>query len=514
MKRLNEAFEVRAGQFTSKEGKVSKIVYITSTEGEQLYNYTNIVKKYGAKWLPTLKLWGWFISDKNQFIIDSQIKPCIQELNNAKQSEGNGNENGNGNEESNDVIKVIENLQDMLSNVDMIDDLDAGKIDTKIIESNLEKFKLDLLNSLSAEEFKKKLEPIIKFKRANGPAFSLYNTLLIYMQMPTATMVKKKSLWLQYNKVIKPNEKPLAIFVPNGVRNKFSKNDKEDLINKYLEQYNVSTYDELPIGVQELIMSQSNMVVSPKSYKLAPYFYDISQTEQKPGTDDVVGTPNVDLPWFEENGEETEEIATYIQAMKNVIQKNGIQLSSVEDLNGARGVSKSGSIDVLENVPQNIGTLNTLIHEFAHEILHQKYLKSKNDKFKEFYRGTKEGRQIVEQQAELTAWIVLMHFGYNLQTSKNYVSMWGMDEKNAVFVFDTISIVANKIVEELVEELENMENQHLNENVNNVRVPGLLNITGEEVAELCGYGDLYQQGVDEKIDAIYETFYNILNKIK
>ena len=203
MTRLNESFEVRAGQFTSKEGKVSKIAYIVSTDGEQLYNYTNIVKKYGAKWLPTLKLWGWFISDKNQFIIDSQIKPCIQELNNVKQSEGNGNENGNGNEEGNDIIKIIENLQEMLSNTDMIDELDAVKIDTKIIESNLEKFKLDLLNSLSAEEFKEKLEPIIKFRRANGPVFSFFNTLLIYMQMPTATMVKKKSLWLQYNKVIK-----------------------------------------------------------------------------------------------------------------------------------------------------------------------------------------------------------------------------------------------------------------------------------------------------------------------
>ena len=512
MTSLNEAFEVRAGQFTSKEGKVSKIAYIVSTDGEQLYNYTNIVKKYGAKWLPTLKLWGWFISDKNQFIIDSQIKPCIQELNNAKQSEGNGNENGN--EDGNDIIKIIENLQEMLSNTDMIDELDTVKIDTKIINSNLEKFKLDLLNSLSAEEFKEKLEPIIKFKRANGPAFSFFNTLLIYMQMPTATMVKKKSRWLELNKIIKPNAKPLVAWVPDGKRQKSSKTDKENLINKYLEQYNVSTYDELPIGVQELITSQSNMVINPTSYKLAPYFYDISQTEQKPGTEDVVGTPNVDLPWFEENGEETDEIKAYIQAIKNVIQKSGIQLSSVQDLGGARGVSKSGAIDVLENVPQNIGTLNTLIHEFAHEVLHQKFLQSKNDEFKEFYRGTKEGRQIVEQQAELTAWIVLMHFGYNLETSKNYVSMWGMDEKSAVVVFDTISFVANKIVEKMVKELENMENQHLNENINNVRVPGLLNTTGLEIAELCGLGDLYQQGVDEKIDVINEEFYNILNKIK
>lgn len=508
MRRLNESFEVRAGQFTSKEGKVSKIAYIVSTDGEQLYNYTNIVKKYGAKWLSTLKLWGWFITDKNQFIIDSQIKPCIQELNNVKQSGNNGNEEGN------DIIKIIENLQEMLSNTDMIDELDAVKIDTKIINSNFEKFKLDLVNSLSAEELKEKLEPIIKLKRANGPAFSFFNTLLIYMQMPTATMVKKKSRWLELNKTIKPNARPLAILVPQGPRNKFSKNDKENLINKYLKQYNVSTYDELPIGVQELIMSHSNTVINPTSYKLAPYFYDISQTEQKPGTEDVVGTTDVDLPWFEENSEENEEIKSYIQAMINVIQKSGVQLSKTKDLDGARGVSKSGLIEYLENEPDNVEKLRTLIHEFAHEVLHQKFLQSKNDEFKEYYRGKCEGRPIIEQQADLTAWIVLMHFGYRLQSSINYVARWGMDEKSAVIVFDTISAVANKIVEKMVKELETMENEYLNENIDNVRVPGLLNTTGLEIAELCGLGDLYQQGVDGKIDVINEEFYNILNKLK
>lgn len=32
----------------------------------------------------------------------------------------------------------------------------------------------------------------------------------------------------------------------------------------------------------------------------------------------------------------------------------------------------------------------------------------------------------------------------------------------------------------------------------------LLNITGKEVAELCGYGELYQKGIDKKIEENFD----------
>lgn len=512
MYRLNEMITPRVGSFTTQSGSETKIIYLSSDNDDEIYKNKELIKKcgskYGIRYIAAVKKWGWFIGDgsKADSIVNRQVKPCVQELEKAILSSDNTVDDN--------IIDSIDILQDMLSNPDIIDDLNAVKIDTKIIERNLENFKIDLLNSLSSEVLLQKLEPIIKFRRASGQAFSMFNTILIYMQMPNATMVKKKSRWLELNKLIKPNARPLAVFVPKGPRYKASKSDKEKLINKYLNDYKVSTYDELPIGVQELIMSQSNIVINPKSYILAPYFYDISQTEQKPGTEDVVGTSNVDLPWFEEKGEENEDIVAYIKAMRNVIQKSGVQLSRVKDLRGARGVSKSGAIDVLEDDTEDIEHLRTLIHEFTHEILHQKFLQSNNEEFKKYYRGRAEGKARREQQADLTTWIVLKHFGYNLQTTINYVALWGMDVKNAVIVFDTISDVANTIVAKIVKELESMDNNQLNESIKNIHNPGLLNITGQEVAELCGCGDLYQQGVDEKIDEINETFYNLLNKLK
>lgn len=42
----------------------------------------------------------------------------------------------------------------------------------------------------------------------------------------------------------------------------------------------------------------------------------------------------------------------------------------------------------------------------------------------------------------------------------------------------------------------------------------LLNITGQEVAELCGSGELYQRGVQQLIDeSLNKLLYNIDNNI-
>ena len=127
-----------------------------------------------------------------------------------------------------------------------------------------------------------------------------------------------------------------------------------------------------------------------------------------------------------------------------------LEASFVDDLGGARGVSKSGTIEVLANQPKNAGMFNTIVHEYAHEILHQKYLKSKDEEMKDYFVGTEEGRGKVEQQAELCAWIVLRCFGYDMQTNINYVGIWGLNQDNAVRVFDSVSNVATLISKQII----------------------------------------------------------------
>ena len=143
----------------------------------------------------------------------------------------------------------------------------------------------------------------------------------------------------------------------------------------------------------------------------------------------------------------------------------------------------SGKIGLLKNQKINIGQLNTLIHEFAHEILHQKYLKNANDEFSAYFVGTDEGRGKVEQQAELCAWIVLKMFGYDMKTNINYVGIWGLDENNAADVFDSVAKVAEIIYDGI--------NSRLNVIKENIKLKE--SITGRDVAQMIGMVDLYDK---------------------
>ena len=140
---------------------------------------------------------------------------------------------------------------------------------------------------------------------------------------------------------------------------------------------------------------------------------------------------------------------------------------------------------MLSNQKINTGLINTLVHEFAHELLHQKYLKNNNKELSEYFVGTSEGRGKVEQQAELCAWIVMKNFGYDMPTNINYVGIWGLDQSNAAEVFDSVANVAQYIVKGIDKNLNLMsESRILKESIS---------ITGRDVANMLGLGKLYDK---------------------
>jgi hypothetical protein len=144
---------------------------------------------------------------------------------------------------------------------------------------------------------------------------------------------------------------------------------------------------------------------------------------------------------------------------------------------GARGVSKGGVIDILSSAPKNIGTCNTLIHEFSHEIFHHENLKNMNPKsWEKFYIGRNGGRNIVEQQAELCSWIVMRYLGYDMKTNINYLGNWGINEENAAEVFDQVANAADTIMGLISKNY----NKTLNESMS------LGQLTGLDVAKMIG----------------------------
>ena len=160
----------------------------------------------------------------------------------------------------------------------------------------------------------------------------------------------------------------------------------------------------------------------------------------------------------------------------------------------------------------------TITHEFAHELLHQKYLHDNNPEFGKFYFGRPEGKGFVEQQAELTAWIVCNFYGYDIQEAINYAAIWGMDEKNAVHAFDTVAKVADFIINKTNEKIKirretmvDESKQYLNE----------VNFTGRDVAAMLGKDALalYDRGVQQQqqeeagMQEAIKNFKDMVNKI-
>ena len=164
------------------------------------------------------------------------------------------------------------------------------------------------------------------------------------------------------------------------------------------------------------------------------------------------------MQWFDDSSDETEKTINLIEALKSTIQDAGISLGEVNDMGGARGVSMSGRIETLSGTKQNESLFQTLVHEFSHELLHQRFLSRSKDpnsaEWAKFFIGTAQGRGAVEQQAELSAWIVCRFFGINDQTAINYMTIWGMDKANAPRVFDTVAQVATQIYQKICEKLQ------------------------------------------------------------
>lgn len=473
---LTETFSYQIGIIKTRNGNNMRVAYIDAHRSQDTYGVRKQIQSYGAKWEPNGKWWYWPLGNNPEEVIQTQVRPCIEYLTKIEDTGGEPKRNVE------DVInKLIAKLQTAsMPNV-------KGSSSKEDILASLERFKEDLVKITSDEEFKKMMEPIIKFRSANNYQYSLLNTLLILVQDPQATLVKSGGAWRDYyQRTIKPGAKPIMMWIPKGKR-AYTDEEREQVIASYLKKKKVKAITDLSVPDKEALDKKLGKTI-PESFDLAPYWYDYRFTEQKPNTEDILGNPNHDIQWFDDSGNETPELVKKIDATLAVIEEEGITLSFVDDLGGARGVSKSGSIEILKNQPKNAGMLNTIIHEFAHEILHQSYLKSKNDEMKDYFVGTSEGRGKVEQQAELCAWIVMRSFGYDMKTNINYVGIWGLNQDNAVRVFDSVSKVATLITQKINRKEQGVTMEESKKYLQENSIP-----SGEEIANLVGCGDVYKR---------------------
>ena len=291
-----------------------------------------------------------------------------------------------------------------------------------------------------------------------------------------------------------------------------TKTQKEQIQADFIRAANKNSYEELTPGEKDELRVRLLGNSNSGMFALQPFFYDIRYTKQIEGTEDVTGDPNANIDWFSE-GDNNENTAHLYDSLLQVIESTGIKLGFVNDLGGARGVSKSGSIDILKTGTKSSGTIITIVHEFAHELLHQKYLNQNKD-YSQYFIGTSQGRRAVEQQAELTAWIVMKEFNYDMPTATNYMGIWGMDENNAAKVFNDVASVSTFIINKLYLQLSS--NGYIQESSG--YQPKQVNITGLDVARMIGMEDVYQRSLENQkknfTEKYFSNLYNRMNNLK
>jgi antirestriction protein ArdC len=224
---------------------------------------------------------------------------------------------------------------------------------------------LDTLAALLDDGHSDQLTALLK-TMARFHTYSRHNVCLIATQRPTATRVAGFHTWRTMGRFVRKGEKGIAILAPI-VRRRGA---------------DIATDDE-------------RAVVGFR----AAYVFDIEQTDGDPlpAPSEASGDPGV---------------ATGL--LQAALLDRGIALEFVDDLGGALGTSSGGRIQVLNDLSAATA-FSTLVHEYAHELLHHT-----DDR--------PASRDTRELEAEAVAFVVGSAVGLNTcDASRDYIQLYRGD---------------------------------------------------------------------------------------
>lgn len=226
--------------------------------------------------------------------------------------------------------------------------------------------------------------------------YSAFNSMLIGLQDPKATIVRSKTEWGYFGRELKEDAKSMNVLFPIGIPPK----EMPGKMKKFIEEKRNEGLDD--DAITELVAEK----LRRSGNGFAHYFgtgdvYDISQTNAIPGKE----TPIEDVVSARE----------LYKTLKGIAQEH---YTVEEDIifNGARGYtghSGEGQRIVVMKIPgEDVNVLHTLIHEMSHARLEHLY---RDD----LMRGQ------AESEAELSTYLVGSHFGFDFKDdSAAYIKSW------------------------------------------------------------------------------------------
>ena len=248
--------------------------------------------------------------------------------------------------------------------------------ENKNVDKIIERLQAGVREIFEGHNFKHYLEVMAKFH-----TFSSYNWQLIYEQCPNATKLAGYVQWQRdFNRHVKKGEKAIRILAP-----RFGKDGMR--------------------GFKEVCI------------------FDISQTEGEP-----LPQTGIEVKVLQGNYDSYEILFNALEKISPL----PIEFGELED--GVRGRCYLGKKIVISVGMSQLQNTETLIHEIAHELLHN---------------GSNKDRNTKEVEAESVAYAVCSYF--NLDTSDyslGYVAGWSEDKKLDILrsSLETITKTANEII--------------------------------------------------------------------
>ena len=226
---------------------------------------------------------------------------------------------------------------------------------------------LDTLAALLDEGHSDQLTALLK-TMARFHKYSWHNVCLISTQRPAATRVAGFHRWRTMGRFVRKGEKGIAILAPIvGRREAESASDNARTV----------------VGFR------------------AAYVFDVEQTDGE-------ALPEPCLP--------SGDPGVKTVSLKAAILAKGIALESVDDLGGALGTSSGGHIRLLMGLSPAM-EFTTLVHEYAHELLHHA-----DDR--------PASRDTRELEAEAVAFVVGAAVGLNASdSSRDYIHLYRGDRE-------------------------------------------------------------------------------------
>lgn len=466
---LREHFSLQQKIYNTKSGKNPLLIYVDpKTSTDNTFGAKDKFKEYSMIYLPS-KLgnyaphaWGWILWDGKNDKQMGFVKKFVNDLPKLETPQENGKSRG-FDEITSGLDKIV---ADILRDIDATEGFSSNGVQDEDAKRRIEEFKNMLQNELGNEKTQEFVKSLIEYrkelKKHNMYALGWTNIMLAYFAREgKATQIRPLKEWERMGYQPKSNIQPIVLIGKNCKHIPYTKEQKEKIIQSYLEEKGVSTVDELPKSSQYDLFNRrlKGRIIPGTEYQFAYNAYDIldvqpihGEAERDPEEPDENWWWDK-LPADEKDNALTEALIKFAESDEcgNITIKAD---NTKEGLGGARGnATNTGIINLIDD---GMSRFPTAVHELTHQLRHWEFASANNPKLKRFYNRFSD-RDIREQEAELCASFVISNYGYDLQPHLNYVFNWGLGKDNCNKIFDQIAEVADFIEKGIQKYLTNLD---------------------------------------------------------